>query len=260
MKPSEIRGELLKEQAQIRTMLDVTLTFAERPRVDAPGCDDLQEHLVRLTDAIRMHNLREEALLRDLIPSVDAWGPARAAIMVEEHVREHERLYAALLGIPCTPAEFAAAGVAALVHLIGEHMDREEPPFWAKTSCAMTSLSFGSWRVSPPICSADGRARRRERTASPAAHRGGAQARRAVFGGRHGSASRWVWLARLAPAWRSATLLVQPATVLRWHRAGFRVFWGRRSRPARSAPHMSRESHSPDGGEQSALGRRAHSR
>jgi putative transposase len=37
--------------------------------------------------------------------------------------------------------------------------------------------------------------------------------------------------ARFAPAWRSATLLVQPATVLRWHRAGFRVFWRRRSRP-----------------------------
>jgi putative transposase len=36
--------------------------------------------------------------------------------------------------------------------------------------------------------------------------------------------------ARLAPAWRSATLLVQPRTVLRWHRAAFRVFWQRRSR------------------------------
>jgi hypothetical protein len=37
--------------------------------------------------------------------------------------------------------------------------------------------------------------------------------------------------ARLVPAWRSATLLVQPATILRWHKAGFRVFWRRRSRP-----------------------------
>jgi len=26
--------------------------------------------------------------------------------------------------------------------------------------------------------------------------------------------------ARMAPAWRDATLLVQPATILRWHRAG----------------------------------------
>jgi hypothetical protein len=31
--------------------------------------------------------------------------------------------------------------------------------------------------------------------------------------------------ARLAPGWRDATLLVQPATILRWHRAGFRAFW-----------------------------------
>ncbi len=129
MKPSEIRGELLREHAQIRTMLDVTLTFVEVLHVDAPGCDDLREHLVRLTDAIRTHNLREEALLRDLIPSVDAWGPARVTIMMEEHIQEHEQLYAALLGIPCTPAEFAAAGVAALVDLIGEHMDREEAAF-----------------------------------------------------------------------------------------------------------------------------------
>jgi len=33
--------------------------------------------------------------------------------------------------------------------------------------------------------------------------------------------------ARLVPAWRDATLLVQPATILRWHWAGFRVFWRR---------------------------------
>ena len=36
--------------------------------------------------------------------------------------------------------------------------------------------------------------------------------------------------ARLAPRWRSAVLLVQPATILRWHRAGLRAFWRRRSR------------------------------
>src|SRR5882762_10379593 len=38
--------------------------------------------------------------------------------------------------------------------------------------------------------------------------------------------------ARVAPAWREATLLVQPATILRWHRAGFRALWRRRSRPS----------------------------
>jgi putative transposase len=34
----------------------------------------------------------------------------------------------------------------------------------------------------------------------------------------------------VAPEWRSVTVLVQPATVLRWHRQGLRAFWRRRSR------------------------------
>src|SRR5713101_3205825 len=42
--------------------------------------------------------------------------------------------------------------------------------------------------------------------------------------------------ARLAPAWRDATLLVQPATILRWHRAGCRAFWRRRPRPSGRPP------------------------
>jgi putative transposase len=42
--------------------------------------------------------------------------------------------------------------------------------------------------------------------------------------------------AGMAPAWRDATLLVQPATILRWHRAGFRAFWRRRARPAGRPP------------------------
>jgi hypothetical protein len=44
---------------------------------------------------------------------------------------------------------------------------------------------------------------------------------------------RWLigHMAITATAWRTAVALVQPATVLRWHRAGFRLFWRWRSRP-----------------------------
>ena len=42
--------------------------------------------------------------------------------------------------------------------------------------------------------------------------------------------------ARLAPAWRTAVLLVPPATVLRWHRPWFRTLWRRRSRPLGQPP------------------------
>jgi transposase InsO family protein len=36
--------------------------------------------------------------------------------------------------------------------------------------------------------------------------------------------------ARFTPTWQTVAFLVQPATILRWHRAGFRAFWRRRSR------------------------------
>jgi hypothetical protein len=42
--------------------------------------------------------------------------------------------------------------------------------------------------------------------------------------------------ARLSPAWRAVVLLVRPATILRWHRAGFRALWRRRSRPVGRPP------------------------
>src|SRR2546428_4856036 len=45
-----------------------------------------------------------------------------------------------------------------------------------------------------------------------------------------------VLAARVAPAWRDATLLSQLSTVLRWHRAGFRAFWRRRSRRSGRPP------------------------
>ncbi len=39
-----------------------------------------------------------------------------------------------------------------------------------------------------------------------------------------------VVLAALTRTWRNALLLVKPETILRWHRASFRVLWRRKSR------------------------------
>ena len=33
----------------------------------------------------------------------------------------------------------------------------------------------------------------------------------------------WIWLRRVWPAWRRVLILVQPATVVGWHRRGFRA-------------------------------------
>jgi hypothetical protein len=35
----------------------------------------------------------------------------------------------------------------------------------------------------------------------------------------------WVALWRLWPGWKQALILVQPETVVRWHRAGFQLYW-----------------------------------
>ena len=35
----------------------------------------------------------------------------------------------------------------------------------------------------------------------------------------------WIVLHRLWSGWRKALILVQPDTVVRWHRAGFRLYW-----------------------------------
>ena len=47
----------------------------------------------------------------------------------------------------------------------------------------------------------------------------------------------WVWLSWLWSNWRSALAIVQPETVIKWHREGFRLYWrwksraGKRGRP-----------------------------
>jgi len=46
----------------------------------------------------------------------------------------------------------------------------------------------------------------------------------------------WVLLSRLWPNWRSALAIVQPETVIKWHRQGFKLYWrwkSRRGKPGR---------------------------
>jgi len=50
-----------------------------------------------------------------------------------------------------------------------------------------------------------------------------------------------VLLAGRVRAWRQALLLVQPETLLRWHRAGFRALWRRKSRPGPGRPPLTAE-------------------
>ena len=48
----------------------------------------------------------------------------------------------------------------------------------------------------------------------------------------------WLGLRRAWPDWKSALVVVRPATVIAWHRRGFAWYWTRRSRPRGGRPQV----------------------
>ena len=46
----------------------------------------------------------------------------------------------------------------------------------------------------------------------------------------------WIGLRLAWPDWKSALVVVRPATVIAWHRRGFAWYWTRRSRPTGGPP------------------------
>jgi putative transposase len=50
-----------------------------------------------------------------------------------------------------------------------------------------------------------------------------------------------VLLARMVRAWKQALFIVQPETLLRWHRQGFKLYWRYTSRAASAKPKISAE-------------------
>src|SRR5262249_35119651 len=50
-----------------------------------------------------------------------------------------------------------------------------------------------------------------------------------------------VWMTRMWPSLLGLTRVVQPATILRWHRSGFRAYWRWKSRARPGRPGVERE-------------------
>jgi transposase InsO family protein len=57
---------------------------------------------------------------------------------------------------------------------------------------------------------------------------------------RGGDRALLIWMTRLRPSLIGAVQVVQPETVLRWHRAGFKVFWRWKSRNRAGRPKIDR--------------------
>ncbi len=127
MTPSQIRATFLGEHAGLRVLVDRARGAVVRARETRKLPADLQSCLEELTTALRTHNEREEVVLRAVIQDVDAWGPARAALMDESHVEEHEDLLGALLATSGTSdPEAIARDVVSVLDRLEAHMVREE--------------------------------------------------------------------------------------------------------------------------------------
>ena len=51
----------------------------------------------------------------------------------------------------------------------------------------------------------------------------------------------FVWLYRLVPSLLNAAVIIQPDTIVRWHRAGFRSYWRWKSRSHGARPKVAAE-------------------
>ena len=51
----------------------------------------------------------------------------------------------------------------------------------------------------------------------------------------------FVWLYRLFPSVLNAVTIIQPETIIRWHRAGFRLYWRWKSRSRGGRPKVALE-------------------
>ena len=57
---------------------------------------------------------------------------------------------------------------------------------------------------------------------------------------RGGDRALLIWMTRLWPSLIDAVQVVQPETILRWHRAGFKMFWRWKSRHNAGRPRIDR--------------------
>jgi hypothetical protein len=126
---TDIREELLAQHESLRSLGAKIREVAGRPPT-ARARGELAVLLHELGDGIDAHNAREEYLLGEVLPTLDAWGAVRLARMDTHHRQEHRQIadeVCAAAGL----GDFSAAARRALpvIDSLLEHMRREEAEF-----------------------------------------------------------------------------------------------------------------------------------
>lgn len=115
MDPTHARAQLLREHDRLRELIRAALA--------AEDVDERRRALEELRLAFAAHNGSEEVLLVPVLAGDPAWGPARIARMMEEHVAEHAAMRALMAG------EEATDHLAEIAEELDAHMAAEERTF-----------------------------------------------------------------------------------------------------------------------------------
>lgn len=125
MDATQIRTQLLTQHAELRALIEQARAAIGHSSMSGPEGDNaLAASVGRLASALRVHNAREEQLLKGILATVDAWGPARAEIMDERHTAEHKELHAEFVD-----ASLDRERVRQLLDRLLDHMAYEEKSF-----------------------------------------------------------------------------------------------------------------------------------
>lgn len=113
----EIHNELFGQHNEIRDVIGLV-------RGSDPA--ECGTHLTRLRDLLVAHNAREEELLGEILPNIDAWGEVRALHMNDDHQAEHRSILDFVTALTDTGA---AADVETLTDQLLDHLEDEEKTY-----------------------------------------------------------------------------------------------------------------------------------
>jgi iron-sulfur cluster repair protein YtfE (RIC family) len=123
----EVRLKLTAQHDVLRKQLAAAQRLARKVAKGEAKPKELRTLLGKLEAAVTAHCLEEDQMLRPLLATIDAWGPARVDFMEQEHLAAHAALVQAVEKASATrkTAELVVATNTMAKELLA-HMEEEE--------------------------------------------------------------------------------------------------------------------------------------
>ena len=125
---SKIRRIVLVEHEGLRIGLRSIEALLDRvAKGDVAALKDAQQQFTQFLEAFVRHIEHEERILRPVLQTVDAWGPARVASMDEEHTVQRKQVTRlAQMDAVNDPAKWATEVRAFATELLADMADEEK--------------------------------------------------------------------------------------------------------------------------------------